>query len=508
MYSLYDTPANNHPLIIYPNNQQTIPSVNFASPPHSILTIVSWKSHLGLVFDAGAALLVSVSPPGYYSITIDDNLSDISVSVSVPCIPGTRRNTTSFGPCLLCPPNTKNNGTSVIECESCTRNDSLLCLRGSLIEISLDNVTNYNQAISYPNSPDLVEFDDILPHDIFSFTISSSYCLVISPLFWAFLAVGLGFIIFIIMCILICFPRCKPQRLCLKKLFKHIDLIGEGELWFGGLVTLAIVVLLVFTCKFSVSFAHLYPIETISSDVETTNSCHSKLSNAKFTSGLQLLSIIQHKMEKPIFKMLDEQNITLTVQFISTGFLCHHVTMKQNLHRKHEIVSNHFNCSYDTKTSILSISTLLPQHIVNMQFDLIGPYFIGGLRICLEGPSNAEDNDKYTLQELHFCQFFYTDNETLTINPTIDIKMTKVINRTIGYTVSDDMTFSGIWIPTLTVKTLSDILLFDKSGDYIRYLSDRVTLVVDITESEFFMKNTQFSLQVNVFYESVLLLIY
>jgi hypothetical protein len=41
------------------------------------------------------------------------------------------------------------------------------------------------------------------------------------------------------------------------------------------------------------------------------------------------------------------------------------------------------------------------------------------------------------------------------------------------------------------VSTLSDVLLFGKSGEYIRYSSDRVTLVVDITESEFFIKNTQ-----------------
>jgi hypothetical protein len=189
--------------------------------------------------------------------------------------------------------------------------------------------------------------------------------------------------------------------------------------------------------------------------------------------------------------MLDEQNITLTVHFIGTGFLCHNIMMQQNLDRGQRVPSNNFNCSFDMKTSILSVSTLLPQHLVTMQFDLIGPFFIGGLRMCLSGPSNVKDDNKYTLQELHFCQFFYTDNETLTINPTIDVKMTKVINETVGYSVSDDITFSGIWIPTLTVNTFSDVLFFAESGEYIRYLSDRVTLVVDITESEFFMKNTQ-----------------
>jgi hypothetical protein len=270
-----------------------------------------------------------------------------------------------------------------------------------------------------------------------------------------------------------------------------MDLIGEGEVWFGGLWTVAIVVLIVFTCKFSFSFNRLYPIETISLDVQMTASCNSILPNTKFTSALQLISILQHEKEKLIFTMLDEQNITLTVHFVSTGFLCHNVMMQQNLDRGQRVPSDNFNCSFDEETSILSVSTLLSQHLITLQFDLIGPYFIGGLRICLSGPSSVEDNDKYTLQELRFCQLFYTDNETLTINPTIDVKMTKIINRTVGYTVSDDMTFSGIWIPTLIVGTLSDVLSLGESGEYIRYLSDRITLVVDITESEFFMKNIQ-----------------
>ena len=75
----------------------------------------------------------------------------------------------------------------------------------------------------------------------------------------------------------------------------HIDLLGEGEWWFGGLATLAIVILIVFTCKFSVTFAQLYPVETILADDQTIDACHSTIPNAKFTSGLQLLSLLQHE---------------------------------------------------------------------------------------------------------------------------------------------------------------------------------------------------------------------
>ena len=489
VHSIHDKELR--PIIIYPNNQQIIPSLKFKPIPHRILTLVAWKSHLGLVFDVGVALLLSASLPGYYSAEIDDNSSDMSVYMSVPCIPGTARNTTSFGPCFLCPPNTKYNGSSGTECETCTTNNSFLCLRGSLVEIPMINVTSYDQAFPYPNSPDLVSFDDILLQNTFSFVTTSPSCLVTSPLFWAFFAVGLGFIIFIIMCILMCFPQWKPQRIFLKKLFTHLDLLGEGEIWFGGLMSFAIIVLLAFTSKSAISFARLYPIENVSSNNESTITCEPILPNVKFSSVLQLLSIGQHEDEKPIFTMLDKQNITLTVHFVSTSFVCANVTMQENLDRGQRIPSDKFNCSYDTKLSILSVSTLLPQHRITMQFQLTGPYFVGGLRICLSGSSITEDNTKYTLKELQFCQFFYESNETLTINPSIGIKMIKVVNRTIGYTIDDNMTFHGLWIPTLTMNTFSDVLLFDESGEYIRYLSDRIALVVDMSESEFFIKNTQ-----------------
>jgi hypothetical protein len=293
------------------------------------------------------------------------------------------------------------------------------------------------------------------------------------------------------MCILNRFPHLKLHRRRLKKVFTHIDLIGEGEMWFGGLVTFAIIVLLVFTCRFSVSFARLYPIETVPFDYDEGDACHSTIPNAKFTSGLQLLSILRRKDEEPIFKMLDEQNIILSVHFVSTGFSCQNITMQHNLEGEQRVMSNNFNCSYDDETTILSISTLLPEHMITLQFDLIGPYFIGGLYMCLSGSSDVKNDRKYTLKELRFCHLFYTQNETLTINPTIGIKLTKVINRTVGYSINDGMIFSGLWVPTVTPNTLSDRLLFRRSGEYFRYLTDRVTLVVDINESELFMKNTQ-----------------
>lgn len=482
---------NDIPLIVYPNNQQIIPSLNSLPPPHSILTIVSWKMHMGLVYDAGTAFLLSVSLPGYHSIQLNDSLSDISMSISAPCIPGTSRNSTNFGPCFLCSPNTKNHGNSGIECEQCVTNDSSVCLRGSLAEIDLINISDINQAVPYPDSPELVEFDDVLLHNLLSFMVHSPHCLLISPLFWISLAILFALIILLVICILNHFPQRKSQRTCLKKFFRHIDLITEGELWLGGLLTMAIIVLFIFTCKFSVSFTKLYPIASVPKPDDEMDSCSLVRPNVKFNSGLQLLSIPRHKEQEQIFKMLDKQNITLSVYFLSTGFICDDVMMQENTGRRQQIPLDGFNCAFYQETGILMVSTPLSQKMITLQLDLIGPHFVGGIRICLEGHGTVETNGKYTLKELQFCQLFFTENETVTTNPMIDMKMTKIINRTLGYSTSEYIAYSGLWAPTLATGTLSDQHLFHESGEHIRYLSDRMTLIITITESEFFVRNTE-----------------
>ncbi|CAF3131741.1 unnamed protein product, partial [Rotaria sp. Silwood2] len=184
----------------------------------------------------------------------------MSTYTSALCIPGTARNTTSFGPCLLCPSNMKSNGSGAMQCYPCQINNSL-CLRGSIYEINKNKLSNYDQAEPYPDSPDVTEFDDILLHNIFLFRTISSSCLVISPLFWATLAIALSFIILIVMIILTYFPEHKNYRRLIKTIFKRFDLLKEGELWLGGLASIIIVVLIIFTCRFSDMFLNLYPIE-------------------------------------------------------------------------------------------------------------------------------------------------------------------------------------------------------------------------------------------------------
>ncbi|CAF1480048.1 unnamed protein product, partial [Rotaria sp. Silwood1] len=412
IYSVYD--ESNQPLFVFPNNQQTIPTMNLIQPPYGILTLVSYDMNVGLVVEAGGFLLLPASSPGYCSSQIGDHLLYAGNYISLPCPIGTASNTTSFGPCFICPPKTKNNGSSGMNCEVCSSNESLLCLRGTKMEVEWNKLSSFNQANPYPDSPETKEFDDVLLQNVFKFGTLSSHCLFISPLFWATLAIGFSFIVVIIMGILAFYPKRKPHRTFVQKIFTRIDLIGHGELWLGGLVSVVLIILIGFTCKFSISFSNLYPIEIISASTHSSVICDPNLINAKFTSALQLLSIHKHDEEEPIFQLLDEQQIVLTTQFVSTEFQCEHVTMQRNMDKGQQTLSSDFNCTTDNESNIVSVSTLLPQHLIVVQFSLTGSSFVGGLRICFNGPSTSQSNGKYTIQMLNFCRFFFTTNETLT----------------------------------------------------------------------------------------------
>ena len=99
---------------------------------------------------------------------------------------------------------------------------------------------------------------------------------------------------------------------------------------------------------------------------------------------------------------------------------------------------------------------------------------------------------KYTLQKrLDHCELHSTPNHTLSRNPTARVKLTKAINRTKGMGTEDDVTYSGIWFSSLSIPTLTDIRLLERHGEFFRYLSSDMRVVVEMTESEFYIKNVQ-----------------
>ena len=407
-------------------------------------------------------------------------------------MPGTNKSTWGFMPCDICPPKTLNNGTSGIQCETCDEDEnssSSVCFRGASHKIDRQRLADLDQVDAFPDSPDSTEFDDVLLNHVFKLVPGSDFReLAAVPIFWGILAIGLGLVLFTCIVLLGRFPNTAPRQTLIKRFFTHLDLVGEGELWVGGLVTLAIVVLVIFTCKFSVSFSSQYPIESLSGDAP--------LMNAKFSSSLKLLAIRQNEEEKPIFDLLDGQNITLTLEFISTGFQCGDVALRRNLARDQIRKMNYRDCSYENATDTLVVSSLLPQHLITVQSSLLGPFFVGGLRVCLSGPETAIANGKYTVQALNFCHFVYTPDQVLSIDSTAQIEMIKVINRTAPSSLNSDVgdRFSGIWLPTWSSdkSTLWDADIYTSSDqEYLRSLTWELKFIVEVKESRFYMINFQ-----------------
>ncbi|CAF3351879.1 unnamed protein product [Rotaria socialis] len=489
VYSLNETVEMPKPLFIFPNNQQEMESTDSQELPHRIVSLMAWHSNgIGLVLDAGNVLLIPASPPGYCSASIK-KYEDIDIYKPKSCIPGTRQISSSFGPCMICPPGYKNNGSAGELCVKCKTNDTFWCFGAAINEIDMKNMTSYDQANPYPESPHATEFEDILLQNIFQLPILNLHCLRISPIFWTFVGICCCILICIIIKILSCWSKSRKRQQCIQKILSHCDVIGEGTYWLGGLISLLVLILIIFACKFSISFTYLYPIEQISSGQRRTVSCDNTLFNAKLTSSLQLLSTLKYEEEKPIFTLLNGQRLLLTVQVISTGYTCKDLELHTIRVRGLSIQSENFTCSKHNE--VLTVIKLLPQHVLNMQLNLKGPHFIGGLRLCFTAASVTNSDAHSRVQAIDTCQLFFMSNQTLTRNPTVNVKMTKVINRTAGFTLPNETTYTGLWLPRFTADTLTDELLFSLGSEYLRYVPKITTLDISITESEFYMKNTQ-----------------
>ncbi|UJR16886.1 hypothetical protein I4U23_003784 [Adineta vaga] len=446
--------------------------------------------NIGILLNPLNILLLPASSPGYCSSLIsryDDSV--FAMYKSQPCISGTHKRDKSFGPCSICPMHSKNNGSFGIHCEKCSTTNTSLCFPGAAGEIDITELATYDQANPYPMSPESTQFEDLLLQNILAFPIITTQCLFISPVFWACILIIVCLIFFIVIKLILSRLKHQNGTTILKNIFIRIDFIGEGQYWLGGLISLSLFVLVTFACKFSISFANLYPYEETSIFERISATCDSSLINAKFSSSLQLLSIHKPQEEKPIFDLLDNQNISLGVQFVSTAFTCDNLTVQQIRDHGLNIPTTISNCSQNN--NILYIKTMLPKKIGTIQFDLVGPHFVGGLRLCLSAPAVSIDNDRYTARQMDFCHFLYVPNQIITSNPKINVKMVKVINRTASMMFDDDVIYSGLWLPTLTSTSLTDESLFLQKGEFYHYLPTETIVVIDITESEFFMKNTQ-----------------
>ncbi|CAF1142632.1 unnamed protein product [Didymodactylos carnosus] len=495
VYSLADSPWSSStvyvydieysftlPIFAFPNNQQIGVSSSYLPVNPSFLLVRSWSSYM-LVFDSmGRILIIHPSPPGYYSGSILNLYGIINVYSSVSCPAGTFKNSSGIGPCTVCPEGRKNQGDTGIQCDWCQKTS--FCPLGSVNDVNYSIIENINNSQAYPKSPDNSIFDDILIQNMFSIG-STNHCIVVSPLFWTSIIIVLSILILIIMGTLTFFPTKHKHRILIKTIFKQLDLVGEGELWIGGLISLGIIVLVSFAYWFSNYYLKQYPIEKSS---DSTFACDTSIRNAKFSTGLQLLSIPRSDEQEPIFDMLDKQEFTMSVDFVNTLYKYMNVTVQQNIGSSF-VKLNISNYLVQNDNATFRVSVVLPFHQINVQFNLTGPYSIGGVRICLSGPSDGSDS--YIIQQLNFCKFFYTPNQTLAYSSSIDLQLTKVINETEGLSDSDKTLYSGLWVPTFIINTLSDQLLYSQHGEYLRYFSTQTTLLVTVSETQFYIQNTQ-----------------
>jgi hypothetical protein len=282
---------------------------------------------------------------------------------------------------------------------------------------------------------------------------------------------------------------CKQLSKCRKKtksIFKHTDIIGEGEMWAGGLASLAIIVLISFSYWFSASFIGRYPIEQVFEPA--TFSCDQSLINARFSTGLELLSIPKSEDAQPIFDLLDQQIFNLTVELINTGFLCNSTAVEGNLFDKKSIPLA-FDCTHSESEAITTVTFSLPSHQSTVQINMSGPYWIGAIRLCIRG--QGQINMSSILRQLDFCQLYNAFNEAIGRTTYIPIVFIKNINKTRPLSTANSTVYSGLWLPTFSTVSISDEPYYVEFGNYLRYTSSLTNIQIKVDQHPFFIKNMQ-----------------
>jgi len=465
--------SNSTPLSIFPNNHQKLPQ----SLDPIFINIVSSPSSLALLDVKGHILIFLPTLPGFY-LTIQDTETMPLTTKSQPCLPGTYKNQSGIQDCTLCPTGTRNPGNFTIVCIPCSPNS--FCPLASVNEVPQSALETVIQAIPYPKSPDSAIFDEILIENMFS--IGSGRCLFISPLFWTLIVSGLALTVLIIMGILKYFtknPRGRRVRTLLKCIFRHTDLIGEGELWVGGLASFSVLVLVSFAGVFSKNYLKQYPIETSS---DSSFACDLSIRNAKFQTNIQSLVIPLTDADQKMFHLLNNQEFLLNIDFVNTLITCDVVWIEALFGITWSTI-RWLNC--DNINYTLSLSIPLPYQHISVQIYLADTQTIGALRIGLYGQEHQ--NGSYSLKQLNFYQSFYKNGLILARNLPVALSLTKVVNDTLPIE-SGASNLSGIYIPTFTIDYNS---LFFTADQFVRSTITLTTLTIVITETPYYVKNLQ-----------------
>ena len=463
---------------ISPSNGQNYP-VLFK---RNIMYIVATVSTLCAYNHGGQVLAILPSRPGYYSINYQ-SLENVSLNEqffylipnSAQCLPGTYKNNAGVWPCSSC--KTAETNASILRyqlknnvsfsCPQCINKTA--CPLENVVEV--DYLPDIEQNSLYPKMSEYDIFDDILMLNMFRTEWNLK-----SPFYISMIVLSLGLFTGAVIILLTFSKRFKWQQQCLIKVFQHLDLIGQGELWFGGLISVALLVLAIFAAKFGHSYYYRYPIEK--QTCGKSDSCEfNNMYNTKFDTSLQFLSASAKQYEQ-IFSLLNSQQFTLNIELINTLVHCGQLT----LNYKEGVDFLPFSCY--TNDRILYSSVKLTIHNLNLKFILSSHETIDALRIGITGP-DTHLAVSY-VQKLNFSKRFNQTDRCLSQNPVINVQLTKAINITEGLTDSDNTVYTGLWLPSFTydVDQLFSSLKSPKGNE------DTI-LSLTISETAFFVKNTQ-----------------
>ena len=460
-------------------------------------TTIASSNVMGLAIRdvSSSVYIIRPTTPGAYPVTNTGCVIGVYFGFSSEnmCSPGSYHRETALRPCSPCPPGTFNDGNYSVQCAPC--GSLSFCPLGAVAIVDGSSMSNVLQASAYPKSPDSTIFDDILLQNIFSLQLSR-HCLVVSPIFWTIIV-----IIFILLLISVMgaskwFPRLKNARQTIKYVFKQTDLIGEGEMWIGGMVSFSVVVLIAFAYAFSTLYLQQYPIE---SSHDSSFACNPNLRNSKFSTQMQVIGIPLSDEVQPIFDLLDRQPYTLNVDFVNTLFRCQQVSVQQTVGTVITLITAQ-NCS--EHGGILSVSVALPFHAISIQIILSGPLTVGGIRTGLSGPE-AHDGEDYVVRELGFMQGYAVQNRTLSSNPTLQLQLIRLINNTEPLVDGGKTHLSALWIPTFSY--VSDQLFLTET-QYVGNSRNQTLLAVSLSEKAYFVMNTQTPItkQTEVIFRSIL----
>ncbi|CAF1538387.1 unnamed protein product, partial [Didymodactylos carnosus] len=251
------------------------------------------------------------------------------------CIAGTYKKSCTIGRFLfstcenLCSMGMNNPGYSIntsTECITC-KNSTSFCPLGAVSEVNPTKMSIISQAVSYSHAPDNTVFDDILMQNTFNINFKLEY-IVVSPFSWATLMLIFAMIILIMIGLLKFSVKCEKFRHFIKQIFEQTDLIGEGELWLGGLMSIAVFVLIVFAYMFSNAYVKQYPFENAGN---STFSCDKSLHNAQFSTSMQSLALPPSSKLELLFRLSNNQLLTLHVSFVNSIFNCTELSVYETI---------------------------------------------------------------------------------------------------------------------------------------------------------------------------------